>query len=39
MLEHDVDARVVELLDLVRRDYVDKDEAMDFAKLAGYFTP
>jgi cytochrome P450 len=38
MLEHDVDARVVELIDLIRRDYVDKNEAMDFAVLAGYFT-
>jgi len=38
MLEQDVDARVVELLDLIRRDYVDKNEAMDFAQLAGFFT-
>jgi len=29
---------VVELLDLIRRDYVQKNEAMDFATLAGYFT-
>ena len=29
---------MVELLDLIRRDYVQKNEAMDFAKLAGYFT-
>lgn len=38
MLENDVDARVTELLDLIRRDYVEKNEAMDFAVLAGYFT-
>lgn len=38
MLEQDVDARVTELLDLIRRDYVEKNEAMDFAVLAGYFT-
>ncbi|KAJ9606749.1 hypothetical protein H2200_008758 [Cladophialophora chaetospira] len=37
-LEADVDARVVELIDLIRRDYVQKNQAMDFAKLAGYFT-
>lgn len=37
-LESDVDARVVELLDLIRRDYVEKNEALDFTKLAGYFT-
>jgi cytochrome P450 len=34
----DVDARVLELVDLIRRDYVEKNQAMDFAKLAGYFT-
>lgn len=28
----------MELLDLIRRDFVQKNEAMDFAKLAGYFT-
>ncbi len=37
-LERDIDARVVELLDLIQRAYVDKNEAMDFAVLAGYFT-
>ncbi|ETI22274.1 hypothetical protein G647_06347 [Cladophialophora carrionii CBS 160.54] len=37
-LEKDVDARVVELLDLIRRDYVQNNQALDFAKLAGYFT-
>ncbi|KAJ9500512.1 hypothetical protein LTR96_000789 [Exophiala xenobiotica] len=37
-LESDIDARVVELLNLIQRDYVDKNEAMDFAVLAGYFT-
>ena len=37
-LESDIDARVVELLDLIQRAYVDKNEAMDFAALAGYFT-
>ncbi|KIW24422.1 uncharacterized protein PV07_10136 [Cladophialophora immunda] len=37
-LEADIDARVLELLDLIRRDYVEKNQAMDFAKLAGYFT-
>jgi cytochrome P450 len=37
-LEEDVDARVVELLQLIRRDYIAKDKPMDFARLAGYFT-
>ncbi|EXJ58758.1 hypothetical protein A1O7_06188 [Cladophialophora yegresii CBS 114405] len=37
-LEKDVDATVVELVDLTRRGYVQKNQALDFAKLAGYFT-
>ena len=28
----------MELIDLIRRDYVAKSKALDFAKLAGYFT-
>ena len=37
-LESDIDARVVEMIDLIRRDYVQKQQALDFSKLAGYFT-
>lgn len=29
---------MVELVSLIRRDYTEKNEALDFAKLAGYFT-
>ncbi|KAL8718764.1 MAG: hypothetical protein Q9181_008159, partial [Wetmoreana brouardii] len=37
-LEQDVDDRILELLDLIQRDYVTKNSSMDFAQLAGYFT-
>ena len=37
-LESDIDGRIIELLDLIRRDYVDKQEPLDFARLAGFFT-
>ncbi|KKY14442.1 putative cytochrome p450 [Phaeomoniella chlamydospora] len=37
-LESDMDDRIIELVDLIRRDYVDKNEAMDFAELVSYFT-
>jgi len=37
-LESDADARVVELIDLIRRNYVAHDKSFDFARLAGYFT-
>lgn len=37
-LENDIDGRVVELLELIHRDYVDKEEPFDFARLAGFFT-
>ncbi|KIX05178.1 uncharacterized protein Z518_06050 [Rhinocladiella mackenziei CBS 650.93] len=37
-LESDIDARVVDLLDLIRRDYVSQEKPLDFARLSGFFT-
>jgi cytochrome P450 len=37
-LEQDVDDKILELLDLIQRDYVAKNSSMDFTQLAGYFT-
>jgi cytochrome P450 len=37
-LESDIDDRVMNLVGLVEREYIDKDQFMDFAKLAQYFT-
>lgn len=37
-LEADVDGRVRELVDLIRRDYVEKSQMFDFARLASFYT-
>jgi cytochrome P450 len=37
-LEKDVDTHVTELINLIRHDYVEKKQALDFARLAGFFT-
>lgn len=37
-LENDIDDRVVELLNLIRRDYIDPEVALDFTRLSGFFT-
>lgn len=37
-LEKDVNDRLKELLDLISKEYVGKQTAMDFAQLAGFFT-
>jgi cytochrome P450 len=37
-LESDIDACVTDLIQLIQREYADKNQVMDFAKLAQYFT-
>ena len=37
-MEQDVNDRLLELLNLIQREFVNKNAAMDFAQLAGYFT-
>lgn len=37
-LESEIDGRVLDLIDLIRRNYVSQHRALDFSKIAGYFT-
>ena len=37
-LEADIDARILEFIHLVREEYAERKQIMDFAKLAQYFT-
>lgn len=37
-LEHDVDIFVAQLVSLIRKEYVAKEQAFDFARLAGFMT-
>jgi cytochrome P450 len=37
-LESDIDARVTDLIQLIKREYAEKNQVMDFAKIAQFFT-